>query len=313
MTLNKLEQLKKYTTVVADSGDINAIKKYHPQDATTNPSLLLKAAKMPEYQHLIEEAVAFGKAKSKDQLDQILLKLIINFGVEILKNIPGRVSTEVDADLSFDKEGTIKAAEEIIALYAEHGIGKDKVLIKIASTWEGIQAARELEKRGIHCNLTLMFSLEQAILSADAGVTLVSPFVGRIYDWYVKHEKRDYSGADDPGVKSVKSIYDYYKNYGYDTIVMGASFRNTGQIEALAGCDFLTISPQLMQELQDATGDLPQQLALDRVQACDKITFNEKSFRLAFNNNPMATEKLSEGIRAFSSDSHTLKTLLSQM
>lgn len=310
--MNKLEQLKQYTTVVADSGDFQQIKKYKPVDATTNPSLLLKAALMPEYQTILNRALLVASSKTNDrerQAEYALENLMIAFGCELLKVIPGRVSTEVDASLSFDTEATVEEALRIIERYDEEGVSKDKVLIKIASTWEGIQAARILEKRGIHCNLTLLFSLEQAILCAEAGVTLISPFVGRIYDWFVAHENRDFSGQDDPGVKSVATIYNYYKHYGYDTIVMGASFRNIGQIEALAGCDYLTISPQLMQELQEQQGELERALSPDKVKPTVKLSLDEKNFRFRLNQNAMAHEKLAEGIRLFARDWDKLKAL----
>lgn len=308
--MNKLEQLKQYTTVVADTGDIDSIKAYHPQDATTNPSLLLKAAKIEKYRHLMDEAIAWSKQQAKtgaEQLNRACEKIMVNFGKEILQLIPGRVSTEINADLSFDQQGSIDAASRIIDLYQAMGIDKDRVLIKIASTWEGIQAAKVLEKRGIHCNMTLMFNLSQAILCADAGVTLVSPFVGRIYDWYKQHEKREYNSQEDPGVQSVKSIYHYYKHHDYDTVIMGASFRNTGQIEALAGCDLLTISPQLMEELKNDNESINRALQPDHVEKREKINLNEKTFRWKFNEDAMATEKLAEGIRIFHRDLELLK------
>ncbi|MDO8954644.1 MAG: transaldolase [Gammaproteobacteria bacterium] len=315
---NKLEQFKKMTTVVADTGDIASIERYTPQDATTNPSLILKAAAMPEYQHLVAEAVAYAKQQSPDpkkQLHAALTKLAVNFGIEILKLIPGRVSTEVDARLSFDKAATIKQAHELIALYESQGIDRQRILIKIASTWEGICAAEELEREGIHCNLTLMFNFAQAIACADAGITLISPFVGRIYDWYKKHNNCDYAAAEDPGVLFVSKVYHYFRKFDYATVVMGASFRNLGQIEALAGCDFLTISPNLLAELQEAQGELTQRLSLKESKAMDltKISLDEASFRWMLNDDAMATEKLAEGIRLFAQDIVKLEQQLSTL
>ena len=309
----QLDQLKTLTTVVADTGDIDAIKQYAPQDATTNPSLIFKAAAMPQYAHLVDEAVAWAKQQG-GQVEQALLKVAVNFGVEILKLIPGRVSTEVDARLSFDTAATIAQAEEIIALYAEQGIEKDRVLIKIASTWEGIQAAAALEKKGIHCNLTLMFNFAQAVACAEAGVTLISPFVGRIYDWYKNHEGRDYTAQEDPGVLSVSTIFNYYRKFDYPTVVMGASFRHIGQIQQLAGCDFLTISPNLLSELQQTDADLPQVLSAEHAKTLDldKISLDESAFRWQLNQDPMATEKLSEGIRLFAKDIEKLEALLAE-
>ncbi|MDT8281997.1 MAG: transaldolase, partial [Gammaproteobacteria bacterium] len=257
--MNKLDQLKEMTTVVADTGDIDAIASYTPTDATTNPSLLYKAAQQPQYEHLLQDAIDYAMARSTDMASRaidMMDKLFVNFGAEILNIIPGRISTEVDARLSFDTSATVSRAENLIELYKQAGVDASRVLIKIASTWEGIQAAAELEQRGIHCNLTLMFSLAQAIAAAEAGGTLISPFVGRIMDWYKKAEAVDgYAPEDDPGVHSVTQIYNYYKNHGYATVVMGASFRNSGEILQLAGCDLLTISPDLMQELRNSEGD----------------------------------------------------------
>lgn len=309
----QLDQLKTLTTVVADTGDIDAIKQYAPQDATTNPSLIFKAAAMPQYAHLVDEAVAWAKQQG-GHVEQALLKVAVNFGVEIVKLIPGRVSTEVDARLSFDTAATIAQAEEIIALYAEQGIEKERVLIKIASTWEGIQAAAALEKKGIHCNLTLMFNFAQAVACAEAGVTLISPFVGRIYDWYKNHEGRDYTAQEDPGVLSVSTIFNYYRKFDYPTVVMGASFRHIGQIQQLAGCDFLTISPNLLSELQQTDVDLPQVLSAEHAKTLDldKISLDESAFRWQLNQDPMATEKLSEGIRLFAKDIEKLEALLAE-
>ena len=313
--MDKLKQLKKVTTVVADTGDIEAIKQYAPQDATTNPSLILKAAEMPQYQHLVEEAVRFAKQKSSEthaQLHAALQKLSVLFGREILKLIPGRVSTEVDARLSFDTHATIRYAQELIALYKAEKVDPKRVLIKIAATWEGIQAAKALEQEGIHCNLTLMFHFAQAVACAEGKITLVSPFVGRIYDWYKNHEKRDYTSAEDPGVLSVTHIYNYYRKFDYPTIVMGASFRNKGQIEQLAGCDYLTISPGLLGELQQDSSALTQRLSVQaaKEQPLEKVTFTEAHFRFALNEDAMATEKLAEGIRLFAKDTVKLEQLL---
>lgn len=310
--MSKLEQLKSMTTVVADTGDIEAIAQYQPQDATTNPSLLLKAANIAQYQHLIEEAVSFAKGQSSDHLRHALEKLSVNFGVEILKNIPGRVSTEVDARLSFDVEATVETAKRLIALYAEAGIDKDRILIKIASTFEGIEACRQLEAEGIHCNMTLMFDFSQAVACADAKATLISPFVGRIYDWYKKAEGHDFEAAEDPGVLSVAQIFNYFRHFDIDTVVMGASFRHTGQIEQLAGCDFLTISPNLLSELEADEGELPQILSAEEAksQNIERIHLDEKAFRYALNENAMATEKLAEGIRLFCRDIEKLEVML---
>ena len=302
--MNQLEQLKQYTTVVADTGDFQSIKAYAPQDATTNPSLILKAVQKPEYRPLLEKAVADSKGAG---VEEIVDRLLIAFGVEILKYVPGRVSTEIDAALSFDTEATVAKGRELIALYEAAGIPRERVLIKIASTWEGIRAAEILEKDGIRCNLTLLFSLCQAIACAEAGVQLISPFVGRIYDWYKKSTGTDYQGADDPGVQSVKRIYQYYRKFGYKTEVMGASFRNTSQILELAGCDLLTISPDLLQKLADADAPVERKLALDSSVNIDKIAMDEKTFRFMLNEDAMATEKLAEGIRAFVADSVKLK------
>ncbi|RKP39998.1 hypothetical protein BJ085DRAFT_20761 [Dimargaris cristalligena] len=311
-----LDQLKQYTTVVADTGDFETIAQYKPTDATTNPSLILAAIQKPQYAKLVEEAVVYGKAKGKtteDQLSWAFDKLLVNFGLEILKIIPGRVSTEVDARLSFDTQGTIAKAQRLIALYEEAGVDRKRVLIKIASTWEGIQAAQALEaQHGIHCNLTLLFSFCQAVACAEAQVTLISPFVGRILDWYKAATGKTYSAETDPGVQSVQTIYNYYKQHGYSTIVMGASFRNIGEIEQLAGCDYLTISPSLLAELQQKTGTLPQILSAERAQAQSqtKVSFNEASFRWALNEDAMATDKLSEGIRKFAADGKKMEDTL---
>ncbi|WP_437883274.1 transaldolase [Pseudomonas sp. LRF_L74] len=302
---SKLEQLKQYTTVVADTGDLDAISRLKPVDATTNPSLLLKAASLPRYAGLLSEAV---RGASGD-LGLASDRFGVSVGQEILKVIPGRISTEVDARLSFDTQATLSRAERIIGLYEQAGIGRERVLIKIASTWEGIRAAEKLEKAGIQTNLTLLFSFAQAAACADAGVFLISPFVGRIYDWYKKAEGRDYIGADDPGVRSVARIYQYYKANGYQTVVMGASFRNLGQIEQLAGCDRLTISPDLLQKLADEQGDLPRLLQADASGEA-RVQLDEAAFRWAHNEDAMATEKLAEGIRLFARDQEKLEVLL---
>ncbi|KAK7689356.1 sedoheptulose-7-phosphate:D-glyceraldehyde-3- phosphate transaldolase [Cerrena zonata] len=308
------------TVVVSDSGDFESIDVYKPQDATTNPSLILQAAGKAGYQRLINTAVEFGKAKSgsiDDKVEAATDRLLVEFGKEILKIIPGRVSTEVDARLSFDKEATKAKAKELIALYESVGIAKERILIKIASTWEGIQAARELERDdGIHCNLTLLFGFAQAVACAEAGVTLISPFVGRILDWYKKNKPGpSYQNEEDPGVQSVQKIFNYYKQFGYKTIVMGASFRNTGEIKALAGVDFLTISPSLLEELKNDTAPVPKKLdaqAAAKGQAFAKVTYvdNEPEFRWELLQDSMAFDKLHEGIKKFAEDGETLKKLL---
>ncbi|VHO03344.1 transaldolase [Candidatus Rhabdochlamydia sp. T3358] len=316
--MNKLEQLKKITTIVSDTGEIEEIKTYLPTDATTNPSLILAASNKPEYQFLIEEAIQSGlktKQTGTALIEFIIDKLFVNFGLEILKIIPGRVSTEIDAHLSFDTEESMKKARHLIALYEEAGIDHKRILIKLASTWEGIQAAKQLEKEGIHCNMTLLFSLEQAIACAEAKATLISPFVGRILDWYKKQEKKDsYPPDKDPGVISVTTIYNYYKKMGYKTQIMGASFRNTDEILELAGCDLLTIAPKLLAELQNLEGPLKQKLNPETAKkiTADQIALDEKSFRWHLNENAMATEKLSEGIRVFAKDSLKLRKMIEQ-
>lgn len=302
---SKLERLKQFTTVVADTGDLDAIARLQPVDATTNPSLLLKAAALPRYADLLNGAVAAGKGDLGQACDQFAVAV----GLEILKVIPGRISTEVDARLSFDTEATLHRAERLIGLYEQAGIGRDRVLIKIASTWEGIRAAERLEQAGIQTNLTLLFSFAQAQACADAGVFLISPFVGRIYDWYRKAEGRDYLGAEDPGVRSVTRIYDYYKANGYRTVVMGASFRNLSQIEELAGCDRLTISPELLQKLADDPGELARRLAPGAPGEARR-SLDQSGFRWALNEDAMATEKLAEGIRLFARDQEKLEALL---
>ncbi|KAJ5381354.1 Transaldolase [Penicillium cataractarum] len=316
---SSLEQLKATgTTVVCDSGDFATIGKYKPQDATTNPSLILAASKKAEYAALIDAAVAFGKTQGKtvdEQVDATLDRLLVEFGKEILKIIPGKVSTEVDAKLSFDTKATVDKALSIIKLYADNGISKDRILIKIASTWEGIQAAHILQSQhGINCNLTLLFSLVQAVAAAEAGAFLISPFVGRILDWYKAAHKRDYTAEEDPGVKSVQAIFNYYKKHGYNTIVMGASFRNTGEITELAGCDYLTISPNLLEDLYNSTAAVPKKLDSASAATLDIPKRNylehEAAFRFDFNEEAMAVEKLREGISKFAADAETLKGLL---
>lgn len=306
---NLLEQLKQFSIVVADTGDFEAIKKYTPRDATTNPSLISKAATMPEYQELVTKTLAEVKQETSDTSEQLSVamdKLFVAFGAEILKIVPNRVSTEVDARLSFDVAGSVAKAKSLIARYEKLDIPKERILIKLASTWEGIEAAKELKKDGIHCNLTLLFSFAQAVACAEAGVQLISPFVGRILDWYKKSTGKDfYSSQEDPGVESVTRIYNYYKKHGYSTEVMGASFRNIGEITELAGCDLLTISPQLLEELMTTQGELPRKLDATKAEAIcteDKISMDEKSFRWMLNEDQMATEKLSDGIRAFTAD-----------
>jgi transaldolase len=311
MTL--LESLRQYTTVVADTGNIEAIAQHRPQDATTNPSLMFQAAQMPAYRHLVEEAadVASEQGGTRQRMaEEFIDRLFVLFGSEILKVVPGRVSTEVPASLSFDAAGTVAKARKLISLYEKNGFSRDRILIKIASTWEGIRAAEVLELEGIHCNLTLLFSFAQAVACAQAGVTLISPFVGRIYDWYKKeHGGTDIAPDQDPGIASVTRIYNYYKKFGYKTQVMGASFRNLNQIVRLAGCDLLTISPELLKELENTEGTVERKL--DPVTARDskeqRLCLEEKTFRWMHNEDPMATEKLAEGVRKFNSDAHRLQ------
>ncbi len=318
MTL--LESLKQYTTVVADTGDIEAIAKHKPQDATTNPSLLLHAAQMPGYRHLVDQAIEAAQSKGGNQADmavEFMDNLFVAFGSEILKVVPGRVSTEVDAGLSFDTEATIAKAKKLISLYDKRGISRNRILIKVASTWEGIRAAEKLEQEGIHCNLTLLFSFAQAVACAEAKVTLISPFVGRIYDYYKKENGgKEIPPDQDPGVASVTRIYDYFKKYGYKTQVMGASFRNTNQILRLAGCDLLTISPDLLADLEGAQGTVDRQLdpAKAHTSSDQQIHLDEKTFRWMHNEDAMATDKLAEGIRKFYADARKLeKYALSQV
>lgn len=307
--MNQLEQLKQVTTVVADTGDFQAMQAFTPRDATTNPSLILKAVQKDEYKPLLEKAVRDHASKSTGE---IIDHLLVAFGMEILKIIPGRVSTETDARLSFDTAGTIAKGRALIALYEAAGISRERILIKIASTWEGIRAAEILEQEGIRCNMTLLFSLPQAVACADAGAQLISPFVGRIYDWFKKSTGQDYSGDNDPGVQSVKRIYNYYRKFGHATEVMGASFRNTSQIIELAGCDLLTISPDLLQKLADTDAPLSRKLSQEAAQSADlkQLTLDEKSFRSQLNDDAMATEKLAEGIRLFCIDSIKLEQMI---
>jgi len=313
--MSRLAQLKNITTVVADTGDFEAIADYQPQDATTNPSLLFKAAQMPQYRELVEDAVLFGKERGKDnriaQARSTMDKLAVNFGAEILKIVPGRVSTEIDARLSFNTEATVRRAEELVTLYRDAGVDpSERVLFKIASTWEGIRAAEILERQGLHCNMTLLFSFAQAVACADAGVTLISPFVGRILDWYKNAEKvSGYPADEDPGVQSVTRIYNYYKRHGYQTVVMGASFRNLDEILGLAGCDYLTIAPTLLGELASTDGEVPRKLDPEKALAMDipKVDYDEPSFRWELNEDAMATEKLAEGIRLFAADTRKLE------
>ena len=318
MPHNLLEQLRQYTVVVADTGDIEAMEKFRPQDATTNPSLITAAAQMPQYQPIVDSVLKEAhselgdSASDKDVANHAFKRLAIAFGEKILAIIPGRVSTEVDARLSYDTKATIDEARRIISMYDAAGIGHDRVLIKIASTWEGIRAAEVLEKEGIHCNLTLLFGLHQAIAAAEAGVTLISPFVGRILDWYKKDTGKDYSGADDPGVQSVTRIYNYFKKFGYKTVVMGASFRNIGEIKELAGCDLLTISPHLLGELESTEGDLPRKLDPGKAKSYDieKISMDKATFDRMHAEDRMASDKLKEGIEGFSSALVKLENLL---
>ncbi|NMH59262.1 transaldolase [Alteromonas ponticola] len=313
---NQLASLRDITTVVADTGDIEAIKKYQPVDATTNPSLLLKAASLPQYSSLIDDAVAWAKLQSKDdhqQLTDAADKLAVMIGKEISALIPGRISTEVDARLSFDTQATIDKAERLVQLYSDEGIDKSRILIKVASTWEGIRAAETLEQKGINCNLTLLFSFAQARACAEAGVFLISPFVGRILDWYKQNtDKKEYTAQEDPGVVSVAKIYDFYKANGYKTVVMGASFRNIGEIQALAGCDRLTISPQLLEELANQPGELEAVLKDNGATDVPGDKLTETAFRWEMNEDAMATEKLAEGIRNFTADQVKLEKMLKE-
>lgn len=311
----QLDSLRSMTVVVADTGDIDAIKKYQPQDATTNPSLILSASALPQYAPLIDEAVAYAKAQSNDKAQQLIDaedKLAVNIGLEILKIVPGRISTEVDARLSYNTQATVEKARKLIALYNAAGVSNDRILIKIASTWQGIRAAEILEKEGINCNLTLLFSEAQARACAEAGVYLISPFVGRILDWYkANSDKKEYAPAEDPGVISVTKIYNYYKEYGYNTVVMGASFRNVGEITELAGCDRLTIAPALLKELQENSTALVRKLEYKGEVKAKPQPLTEAEFYWQHNSDPMAVEKLAEGIRKFAVDQEKLEAMLS--
>ena len=310
---NKLEQLRKFTTVVADTGDIEAIKLYQPQDATTNPSLILKAAQITAYAPLIDDAINYAKTQSdnkQQQVDDTCDRLAVNIGLEILKTVPGRVSTEVDAKLSYDTEASVAKAQKLIKLYNEAGINNNRILIKLAATWQGIRAAEILEKQGINCNLTLLFSFAQAQACAEAGAYLISPFVGRIMDWYQKNEQKNFTPENDPGVESVTFIYNHYKKHGYPTIVMGASFRNLGEILQLAGCDRLTISPQLLQELSETQGEVIRQLKPATELNEKPEPLSEAQFLWAHNQDAMAVEKLAEGIRNFAIDQNTLEEMI---
>jgi transaldolase len=311
--MNLLESLKKHSIIVADTGDIDSIARVKPQDATTNPSLLYQAAQNPAYRPLVDDALAFGMKARGDRAakaEALMEKLSVNFGREILKHVRGRVSTEVDAGLSFDVDGTLAKARRLIELYQQAGVSRERVLIKVASTWEGIKAGEKLEREGIHCNLTLLFSFAQAVACADAGVTLISPFVGRIYDWYRKERKvEDIAPADDPGVQSVLRIYHYYKKFGYRTQVMGASFRKVEQIVWLAGCDLLTIAPDLLDKMAGTEGEVTRRLTVEAAKASsvEKIALDERNFRWLHNEDAMATEKLAEGIRRFHADARKLE------
>jgi len=311
--MNQLEGRRAMTVVVADTGDIEAIRQYQPQDATTNPSLILAASALPQYAPLIDNAIAYGKKQGDDRAQQLTDaedKLAVNIGLEILNFIPGRISTEVDARLSYDSAATVAKARKIIALYQAAGIRRERILIKIAATWQGIRAAETLEKEGINCNLTLLFSQAQARACAEAGVTLISPFVGRILDWYKAHDGKDYAPAEDPGVQSVTAIYRYYKEHGYPTIVMGASFRNRGEITELAGCDRLTIAPPLLAELQASDAALPRKLEDKGASKEKPAPLTEAEFLWQHNSDPMAVEKLAEGIRKFAADQEKLEAML---
>lgn len=311
---SQLEQLKQFTKVVADTGDFESMKEYEPQDATTNPSLILAAVEKPEYAELLDAAIADRDSSLSGEalVRSIIIDLLTRFGGKILDIVPGRVSTEVDARLSFDAGASIQMAKDIIALYESRGISRERILIKLASTWEGVKAAEELKKDGIHCNMTLLFSMAQAVACADVKAQLISPFVGRIMDWYHASTGKTYEGADDPGVQSVTQIYNYYKKFGHETEVMGASFRNTGEIVYLAGCDLLTISPKLLKELAASTDPVEKKLDADAAKGMDieRIDIDEKSFRWMLNEDAMATEKLSDGIRRFAADIRKLEDLI---
>lgn len=309
----KLEQLKTMTTIVADTGDMDSIRAFQPTDCTTNPTLILKAAQMEAYAHLVDEAIGWGRKGGKTP-GQVTDRLAVNFGTELTKIVPGRVSTEVDADLSFDAQAMIDKARELIADYKARGVGRDRILIKLATTWEGVEAARVLQREGIDCNMTLLFSLVQAQACAEAGAFLISPFVGRILDWHMKATGEKYTSETDPGVLSVRGVYNYYKAHGLQTVVMGASFRNIGEIEALAGCDRLTIAPALLQQLQEEEGYLPRMLVMPvrNVDVPPRFAPDEKAFRFLLNEDAMATEKLAEGIRLFAKDLRSLRDMVTK-
>ncbi len=310
---SKLDQLKEMTTIVADSGDIDTIKAFKPTDCTTNPSLILKASGMGAYARFVDEAIVWGKSRGAVTSD-VCDRILVNFGEELTKIVPGRVSTEVDAELSFDIDSMLAKARKLIGDYEKRGVGRDRILIKLASTWEGFEVAKVLQKEGVDCNMTLLFSMAQAAVAGDVGAFLISPFVGRILDWHKKAEGKDFSPADDPGVTSVKKIYAYYKKHGIKTVVMGASFRNTGEIEELAGCDRLTISPDLLKKLADDNGSITRKLSPDMrdPDVPAKMTLDEKTFRWLLNEDQMATEKLSDGIRLFAADLRTLREVVSK-
>jgi transaldolase len=314
--VSQLDQLKKLTKVVADTGDFESMRAYKPHDATTNPSLIFAATQKPEYSYLLDKAIADLKSSPLSgpaKIEAVIDQLLVLFGVEILEIVPGRVSTETDARLSFNREGSVAKAHQLIGLYEKQGIPRERILIKIASTWEGIKAAEHVQKEGINCNLTLLFSFAQAVACAEAGVTLISPFVGRIYDWYKANTGKDYKGADDPGVQSVTRIYNHYKKFGYKTEVMGASFRNVNQIVQLAGSDLLTISPNLLEELSKSFEPVERKLSIETAKSSpgEKIALDEKTFRFEFNEDPMAVDKTAEGIRKFSADIVKLEKLIS--
>jgi transaldolase len=310
-----LDQLKDHTVVVADTGDFDSIRQYEPRDATTNPSLILKAANQPEYAELVKDVVDRAKQENVTLVDELMDRLLVRFGVSILEIVPGRVSTEVDARLSFDCEGSLAKARSLIDRYEELGFSRERVLIKLAATWEGIEVSRELEKEGIHCNMTLLFSIVQAVACAEAGSQLISPFVGRILDWYKQNTGENYEGSEDPGVKSVTEIFNYYKKFGYKTEVMGASFRNVGEIKELVGCDLLTISPSLLQEMKEDFTEIDLKLSEDAasVSNLSKMEIDESAFRFQMNEDEMATTKLAEGIRKFSADVVSLELMLGEM
>ena len=309
-----LEQLKQHTIVVADTGDFQSMQEYEPRDATTNPSLILKAASQESYAALVDEVVATAKAESVSDVDELMDRLLVRFGIEILAIVPGRVSTEGDARLSFDVEGSLAKARKLIGMYESAGLSRERVLIKLATTWEGVEASRILEQEGIHCNMTLLFSLVQAVACAEAGSRLISPFVGRILDWHKAATGKDFHGADDPGVQSVTTIYNYYKKFGHPTEVMGASFRNSGEIRELVGCDLLTISPGLLEEMQNDYQEVSVKLTEEQAasSSIEKMEIDEKSFRFLLNEDAMATEKLAEGIRRFAADVCKLEDLLAK-